>query len=366
MKKRVVVALSGGIDSAVAAALLQEQGYECIGIHLRFWHDPMAPDLGFGSPQNKCCKIEAFEDSKRIADFLNIPFHFMDVSRGFKKSVVDYFLKTYSLGRTPNPCIECNRTIKFGELLKKAMALKADYLATGHYARLRKKAGEFELHTGRDKAKDQSYFLYKLNQKQLKHVLFPLGGLLKTEVRELAKKYKLPAVLEKKESQGLCFFPESTPENFLKRHLPEKLFKNGPIFTLDGRKIGIHKGLPLYTIGQRHGLGIGGVKGENEGEGWYVVNINREKNTLFVGRKKDIFKNELVCKSLHFISGKTPKKTLSIQVKIRHRAELTPAKLSINKDKGMVVAKFPLSAVSSGQAAVFYKGSRVLGGGIIK
>lgn len=360
------MALSGGIDSAVTAALLQEQGYECIGIHLRFWHDPMAPDLGFGSPQNKCCKISAFEDARRVADFLNIPFHFMDVSRGFKKSVVDYFLKTYSLGHTPNPCIECNRAIKFGELLKKTISLKADYLATGHYARVRKRAGEFELLSGRDKVKDQSYFLYKLNQKQLKHVLFPLGGLLKTEVRELAKKYKLPAVIEKKESQGLCFFPESTPENFLKRHLPESLFKHGPIFTLDGRKIGIHKGLPLYTIGQRHGLGIGGVKGEIEGEGWYVVNIDRKKNTLIVGRKKDIFKNELECKYLHFISGKEPKKKISIQVKIRHRGQSVPAKLVINKGKGVVTASSPLSAVSGGQAAVFYKGSRVLGGGIIQ
>lgn len=360
--------MSGGLDSAVCAALLKDKGYDCIGMHLRFWNDPLAPCFAGKNRflQNKCCTAEAALDARRVADALKIPFYVMDVAAGFKKAVVDYFLKTYEAGLTPNPCVECNRKIKFGELLSRAVALKADYLATGHYARVAKRAGEYCLFAARDKEKDQSYFLYRLNQRQLKHVLFPLGGFLKSEVRQLAKRFNLPAVIEKKESQGLCFFPEATPSAFLERHLDKVCFKPGPIISVDGRELGVHKGLVLYTVGQRHGLGVGGIKGEGEGEGWYVIGFNRAKNALLVGRKKDAFRDFLECGDLHFIDGKPnlgPE--FSAGVRIRHRAPIIKAHIKIVGEKAVIKCAKPLFAVSPGQAAVFYRGSRILGGGVI-
>lgn len=368
MREKVVVAMSGGIDSCVAAALLAKRGYECVGIHMRFWIDP---DVGGADgktlPQNKCCTLESLEDARWACQKLGIPFYVMDVAAPFKNKVVDYFLDEYACGKTPNPCVECNRNIKFGELLKRAAELGADYIATGHYARISKgRTGGFALSAAKDKVKDQSYFLYHLGQKQLAKVLFPLGNLLKSQVYGLAREFGLTKIVERKESQGLCFFAESTPKYFLQRHLPAGLFKSGPIVTVTGKEIGMHKGLPLYTIGQRQGLGIGGVAGEKEGAGWYVVSMDSKANKLIVGRKNDILFKSLVCSRLSFVGGAVPKDAMNVRVRIRHRGQLVPAKLVVKNGKAFVESKGALTAASKGQSAVFYQRQKVLGGGIIE
>ncbi|MFA6521728.1 MAG: tRNA methyl transferase PRC-barrel domain-containing protein, partial [Candidatus Gracilibacteria bacterium] len=243
----------------------------------------------------------------------------------------------------------------------------ASGVATGHYARITKRGGEYQLGMAHDKEKDQSYFLHQLDQKQLAQVILPLGDLKKEEVYRIAKKFGFNKIAGKKESQGICFFPEATPENFLKRNLKAGLFVGGPIVTLDGRKIGLHKGLPLYTIGQRQGLGIGGVKGEPDGEPWYVIKIDRKNNSLIVGRKKDTLQNKISVYDLRFVSGKMPKnKKINVDVKIRHRALPVKGVLELHGKKGTVITKKPLSAVTPGQFAVCYVREKVLCGGIIK
>lgn len=371
MGKKVVVAMSGGVDSSVTAALLKRAGYDCIGMHLQFWVDPLQNNTPEGAAKNKCCTLQGLEDARHVARLLDIPFYVMNVIDSFKEQVVDYYLKTYAVGKTPNPCIECNRNIKFGQLLKRAAELGADFLASGHYARVIKSPDSsgregFSLFAARDKAKDQSYFLYHLTQEKLNRVLFPLGNLLKTEVYALAQEFGLTRVAAKDESQGLCFFSESKPVYFLKRYLPKKLFEPGPIVTIDGREIGRHRGLPLYTIGQRQGLGIGGIKGAPEGQGWYVSGIDPSKNALIVGRAADAFQESFVCRDLDFISGEMPKELVAIEVRVRHRATLMKAQLEVKEGKGYVFSKQPIMGIAPGQAAVFYQGEKLLGGGIIE
>lgn len=366
MKKRVIIAMSGGVDSSVAAALLKREGYECIGMYLNFWTDSCCDIDCKTLPTNKCCTLESLDDARRVAGELDIPFYVMDVEAKFRQTVVDYFLQEYASGRTPNPCIQCNKNIKFGELLKCAQELNADALATGHYAKVAKeKDGSYALYMARDKAKDQSYFLYHLNQEKLKHILLPMGNLMKTEVYKLARQFKLPRVFEKKESQGVCFFAEKTPENFLKKHLASHFFKSGSILTVNGKIIGEHKGLPLYTIGQRRGLYIGGLKDEKEDGGWYVVNIDIKKNQVIVGRKKDAFKKSFACDGMSFIDGKIPFGKIKIAARVRYRACVAPATLEIRDSEGFVKCNSPIFAVSPGQSVVFYDGEKVLGGGII-
>ncbi|MBI4994153.1 tRNA 2-thiouridine(34) synthase MnmA [Candidatus Peregrinibacteria bacterium] len=367
MKKRVVIAMSGGVDSSVAAALLKSQGYDCIGVYLNFWSDPVVDARCGRTSQNKCCTKESLDDAREVAGRLNIPLYIFNVEEKFKQEVVDYFLKIYAAGKTPNPCVRCNREIKFGQLLEYAVSLGADYLATGHFARIKKKKnGNCELFEAKDKEKDQSYFLYQLTSEKLRRILFPIGDFKKSEVYRLAKKFGLKRVFEKKESQNVCFFAEKTPEHFLKRHLPEKFFKPGPIVTINGKRIGVHKGLPLYTIGQRKGLHIGGISGEIKNGGWYVICIDRKSNSLVVGRKKDLIKKIFKCKEITFISGKIPTGKIAVDVKIRHRAPKVPSKLEIKNKKGVIISSESFIGVSPGQSAVFYKGEKVIGGGVIE
>ena len=361
--------MSGGVDSSVAAALLQSRGYEVIGVFMHFWHDITGKPESIDSHiENICCSRESEESARRTAQKLGIKFYSVNVSKEFKKAVVDYFLKEYEAGRTPNPCIECNREIKFGILINKALAMGADYVATGHYVRLghktknqrpKFKIKEYRLLKAKDKNKDQSYFLYTINQKKLARCLFPIGDFEKKEVREIAKGYDLE-VYNKSESQEICFIAGRRYGEFLQKYL--KLVP-GNIVDKGGNVLGIHRGLPLYTIGQRRDIGIGGTGP------YYVVEMNRKKNELVVSddkNDKNLFARTVILEKMNWIAGKAPELPLKVKAKIRYRMEESPA--TIQKVKGKYLLKFskPQRAAMPGQSAAFYKGQEVLGGGIIK
>lgn len=360
-KSKILVALSGGVDSAVVAALLRKQGFEVIGVHLQFWSEDFRPGGEKKMPENKCCSLAALEAARSVASHLKIPFYVLNFRAPFRAKVVEYFLRTYARGATPNPCVVCNREIKFGLLLRKMRALKCDYLATGHYARIGKSGKNYFLRAGKDSEKDQSYFLYHLGQEKLRHILFPLGEKTKTEVRKLADKFGLKSVSGKKESQGACFFPEHDPQNFLVRNLPKDALKPGPIETLAGKKLGTHRGLPLYTIGQRRGVELGGLP-----EPFYVVGFERKKNTLVVGPDASVFRETLKAKNLHFTAGKPPKQKFRAKVRIRYRMPLVPATITLNKNSAHVAFDHPVRAVTPGQTIVFHEREKIIGGGTIE
>ncbi len=376
-KKKVLVGMSGGVDSTVTACLLQQQGYEVIGIHLRFWTDPtvFTEDDLKKFPQNKCCTLDGLTKTRQIANRLGIPFYVLNFEESFKKNVVDVFIDGYAKGVTPNPCIECNRSVKFGFFLTKMKELGADFIATGHYARkVTIKDGDnerYELWAAKDKTKDQSYFLYTLTQEKLKHILFPIGEYTKPEVRALATKFGVDEVNHQKESQNLCFFPEAKPTEFLRRYLKQMAFQPGEIVTTEGKKIGTHKGLPNYTIGQRKGLNIGGVKGfeHEEGQGWYVVQLDQKNNKIIVGREKDLFSKQFKAHTLTFVDGSHPENILELDAKIRYRFPQQPAKINFepgtDQDSGTIEFTRPQRAITAGQSVVFYKDEKILGGGII-
>ncbi|HUS60007.1 MAG TPA: tRNA 2-thiouridine(34) synthase MnmA [Nevskiaceae bacterium] len=353
-KKKVGVAMSGGVDSGVAAALLVKQGYQCTGFHMLLWKEP---GRGF---ENKCCSTESLEAARKTAHQFGMPFRTVDLSKIFKKKVVDYFLKAYGAGLTPNPCVMCNQFIKFGQLLDYVKKLGFDYLATGHYARIEKNDSVYHLLQGIDKQKDQSYFLYNLTQKQLKHVLFPISKYAKKQVRQMAKKWQLP-VAERPESQEICFFPESDYRPFLTRQIPEEIVPGEAVDT-QRRVIGKHQGIPLYTIGQRHGFTITDKKVLGP---LYVIDKDTKKNQLIVGFGREAEKKEFLVRGVNWISGKPPKDKTSCQVRIRHQGKLLPGQLRLVGEKVTVVLNESERGVASGQAAVFYQREEILGGGII-
>lgn len=356
MAKRVVVAMSGGVDSSVAAALCVQQGYDVIGIMMRLWSE----DGDGASGYNRCCTPDQMNDARRIAEQLGIPFYVLDTRDVFKNSIVKFFVERYSAGDTPNPCLECNRHIRFEWLLNNALALDADYLATGHYARVRQSAdGGYQLLKSVDESKDQSYVLSVLGQTQLAHAMFPVGEYTKPQIRELAASFGLP-VASKHDSQDLCFLADGDYRGFLRRANPQ-IGQPGPITTRSGQVLGQHTGLADYTIGQRKGLGVASA------EPLYVLSTDPTNNTLIIGTQAELGTDHLTATRVNWVSGCTPSTPIRAEVKIRYKAH--PAWATINplsETRVSVQCDEPLRGVTPGQGAIFYDGDVCLGGGIIE
>jgi tRNA-specific 2-thiouridylase len=354
-KPRVVVAMSGGVDSSVAAALLVQQGYDVIGVMMRLWSEP---DDGSSARHNRCCTPDQMADARQVASQLNIPFYVLDVQEYFYQAVVQSFIDEHALGRTPNPCVACNREIRFDYLLDQSIALDSDYLATGHYARIRQTPSGYELLEAHDKSKDQSYALFVLGQYQLERILFPIGELTKKEVRELATSFDLP-VASKDDSMDLCFIASGDYRQFLNKHA-SNVFPLGPIVRTSGQVIGEHNGLRNYTIGQRKGLGI------SAGEPMYVLVKDIENNEVVVGTREELAVRSLNVSNVTWISGIKPVESIETTVKIRYKSTPVLALVTPHSDKEVKVDfREAVFGVTAGQAAVFYKGEKCIGGGII-
>jgi tRNA-specific 2-thiouridylase len=344
--------MSGGVDSSVAAALLVEQGYDVTGVMLRLWSEP-----GEGA-HNRCCTPQAVEEARRVAQLLGIPFQRLDAEHSFKNHVVDGFIREHARGGTPNPCLICNKHVKFGLLLRTARAAGADYMATGHYARLSKVSGTCRLLRGMDPRKDQSYFLFMLDQEQLSHALFPIGRYTKSQVRAMAADRGLP-VADRDESQDLCFVRDRDIHRFLHSYAPD-ILQPGSIVDADGRRLGEHQGLPLYTIGQRRGIGV------TWSEPLYVLEKDIAHNALVVGPASRLGRLHFRVERLSFVAGHPPPLPVAVTVKIRYAGREAEAMLHPGEGETLSVhVDTPLRDVTPGQAAVFYHGDVVLGGGLI-
>lgn len=350
----VAVAMSGGVDSAVAAALLAREGHTILGLTLRLWSEEHGPEA---TRENRCCSLEAIQDARRVCDMLDAPHYVINVEARFKEQIVDAFVAEYVAGRTPNPCVRCNQYIKFDALLSRALALGAEYLATGHYARVDgADDGVVHLRRGVDRRKDQSYALCRLNQAQLQHSLFPLGGYNKKDVRRLASEFGI-AIAAKPESQELCFVTSGNYRDFLRRQLAENV-AGGPILHADGRQLGRHSGLIDYTVGQRKGLGIAGPRP------LFVTQIDVQSNALIVGEAERLERRELRAANMHYTAGVPPDGPMAVAVQARAHAQEQPATLEpLSAGEACLRLDAPLRGVAPGQAVVLYAGEEVVGAG---
>lgn len=358
MSKKVVVGMSGGVDSSVTAALLKQQGYDVVGVTLNVW-----PDLDFvddNEREDACCALGATEDARRVADRLDIPYYVVNFKDTFEERVIQDFVREYQRGRTPNPCVRCNQFIKFDALLEKAHLFGAEYVATGHYVRVDydDASGRYVLRKAADLTKDQSYVLYVMTQDRLARALFPLGELSKAGTRQIAQEMKL-AVANKLESQDICFVPFKNYGEFLSRYAAETV-REGPIVDREGRELGRHQGIAFHTVGQRRGLGVA------VGQPLFVTEIRAGANTVVVGPAEDLHKTTCLLEDVNFVSIGELEGPLRVLARVRYRAEPAPAEI-VPAHGGHVEVRFdePQRAITPGQAVVFYHDDVVVGGGTI-
>jgi tRNA-specific 2-thiouridylase len=360
MIPRVLVAMSGGVDSSVAAAILREQGCDVVGVAMRLAPEPSS---AVTKRRGTCCSHDDFEDARRVAEQMDFPFYVIDLRADFAARVVDNFVSEYLGGRTPNPCVMCNREIKFDRLWSRARALNADYVATGHYARIERGAyGRYHLLRAADDAKDQSYFLFTLGQDELSRTLFPLGAMTKAEVRARARALGL-ATADKPESQEICFVPDGDYATFVERRSNPAQLRPGAIVDSNGRRLADHVGVHRFTVGQRRGLGIAG------GERLYVREIRAESGEVVAGRRDQLDSSGLIANRVSLVDGSLASSgELRVEVKIRSRHRAIPATMRVDAERRAAEIRFAGSgpAVTPGQACVFYRGEEVLGGGFIE
>jgi tRNA-specific 2-thiouridylase len=361
MPKKVIVGMSGGVDSSVTAALLKDQGYDVVGLTLNVWPDLQGVEGNLR--EDACCALGATEDARRVADSLDISYYVVNFKETFEQRVVQDFVREYQRGRTPNPCVRCNQFIKYDALLEKAALFGAEYVATGHYVRLGydQASGRYLLRKAADLSKDQSYVLYVMTQDRLARTLFPLGELSKADTRRLAAEWKLP-VANKPESQDICFVPYKNYGEFMEKHAPGSI-REGPIVDREGNELGRHYGIAFHTVGQRRGLGVA------TGKPLYVTQIRADANTVVVGSLEELLESSCVLEDVNFVSIPGLARPLRVLARIRYRAEALPAEISpIPGGRVRVRFEQPQRAVTPGQAVVFYdvvQDDLVVGGGTI-
>jgi tRNA-specific 2-thiouridylase len=355
-RPRVLVGMSGGVDSSVAVWLLKEQGYEVVGVTMKVW-----PQDCMSRAEDKCCGPQAIADARGVAHALGVAHYVVDEAEAFERQVIDYFTAEYQAGRTPNPCVMCNEKVKFGNLWTKAKAIGAEYIATGHYAIVDHHPGRSVLRKGKDPRKDQSYFLFSLRQEQLSRSLFPLGGMEKHEIRAIARKLGLKTA-DKVDSQEICFVPGNDYKAFLKSHLGDVQFQSGGIFDKAGNRLADHDGIEMFTIGQRKGLGIA------TGEPQFVLRIDAKTKRVVVGPRSSLGSSRVNVSGINWLGDLPQPASFRALVKLRSTREPAPALVEMDGTKAVVMPDEPQEAVAPGQACVFYdpdQGSRVLGGGWI-
>jgi tRNA-uridine 2-sulfurtransferase len=365
---KIAVAMSGGVDSSAAAALLREQGHELVGFTMQLWNQRrnLSVDENGDPLPSRCCSLDDVYDARRVAAELGFPFYVLNLERDFEREVVAPFVSSYLAGETPIPCVACNSRLKFASLDRLARSLGCEKVATGHYARVSfdEGAGRYKLLRGLDPQKDQSYFLWELRQEQLAHALFPLGGLTKSEAREIARRAGLP-VAEKAESQEICFVPDGDYSGFIDRYLASEGRRAetpapGEIVDTGGERLGEHNGVHRYTVGQRRGLGVSAERP------LYVVQIDARRNRVVVGREEELAQSGFTAAGVNWIAFESPREPVSAEVRVRYRHRPAPATIQMLGDaRARVTFDEPQRAVTPGQATVFYRGDEVLGGGWI-